>query len=117
MGDDQFDLLAGWIYEHAAQPVLYKLGLIGLDELAFDGITFFLYGLAQILLIYVLVRPLESIFPAEEWKSRKGTRVDIVYTLLTRLGLVPLLLFFVLMPVTSARLQVNATPEVALVGS
>ncbi len=101
MGDDQFDLLAGWIYEHAAQPALYKLGLIGLDELAFDGITFFLYGLAQILLIYILVRPLESMFPAEAWTSRKGTRVDIVYTLLTRLGLVPLLLFFVLMPVTS----------------
>ena len=101
MGDDQFDLLAGWIYEHVAQPLLYKLGLIGLDELAFDGVTFFLYGVAQILLVYMLVRPLEAMLPAEEWKSRKGTRVDIVYTLLTRLGIVPLMLFFVLLPVTS----------------
>jgi len=102
MGDDQFDQWAGWLYEHAAQPVLYKLGLIGWDELAFDGITFFLYGLVQILLIYVLVRPLEALAPAEEWGSRKGTRVDVIYTLLTRLGILPLLLFFVLTPITAA---------------
>ena len=101
MGDDQFDLLAGWLYQHAAQPVLYKFGLIGLDELAFDAVTFFLYGLAQILLIYMIVRPLEALLPSEKWTSRKGTRADVVYTLLNRLGLIPLLLFFLLMPVTS----------------
>ena len=85
MGDEQFDQWAGWLYEHVAQPLLFRLGLIGWDELAFDAVTFFLYGLAQILLIYVLVRPLEALAPAEEWQSRRGTRVDVIYTLLTRL--------------------------------
>jgi sterol desaturase/sphingolipid hydroxylase (fatty acid hydroxylase superfamily) len=101
MGDDQFDQWAGWLFEHAAQPFLYKLGLIGWDELAFDGITFFLYGAAQILLLYVLVRPLEALLPAEEWHTRKDTRVDVIYTLVTRLGIVPLALFFLLRPATT----------------
>ena len=102
MGSDFFDQWAGWLYQNAAQPVLFSAGLIGYDELAYDALTFLLYGLAQILLVYVLVRPLEAMFPAENWPTRKGVRVDVIYTLLTRLGLIPLLFFFLLTPVTGA---------------
>jgi len=100
MGSDLFDQWAGWLYQNLAQPLLFRLGLIGYDELAYDALTFFLYGAAQVLLVYLLVRPLEALFPAERWPDRKGVRADVAYTLLTRLGLVPLLFFFLLTPVT-----------------
>lgn len=100
MGSDLFDQWAAWLYQNLAQPFLFKAGLIGYDELAYDALTFFLYGAAQVLLVYLLVRPLEALFPAEHWPTRKGARVDVVYTLLTRLGLVPLLFFFLLTPLT-----------------
>jgi len=101
MGADRFDLIAGWIYQQLAQPLLYRFGLIGFDELAYDAVTFFLYGLAQIALIYVLVRPLEALAPAEEWPTRRGVRVDVIYTLLSRLGIVPLVFFVCLTPIST----------------
>ena len=44
-----------------------------------------------------VLRPLEARFPAETWTDRRGTGVDVIYTLLHRLGLLPLALFLVSM--------------------
>ncbi len=57
-----------------------------------------LYGLIEIAVLYALLRPLEARFPAEVWGDRRLVKSDVVYTLLNRLGLVPLAFFFLLAP-------------------
>ena len=55
----------------------------------------------QLFLIAGVMRPLESLFPAERWSDRRLTTVDRNYTLLMLLGLFPLFSFLVLMPFAS----------------
>ncbi|MDR3003957.1 MAG: sterol desaturase family protein [Acidovorax sp.] len=52
----------------------------------------------QLLLIAGVMRPLESLLPAERWQDRRLTTVDRNFTLLMLLGLFPLFSFLVLMP-------------------
>jgi sterol desaturase/sphingolipid hydroxylase (fatty acid hydroxylase superfamily) len=56
----------------------------------------------QIGVLYALLRPLEKWFPAEPWADRRGTGVDVIYTLLHRLGGFALLVFALLTPLTDA---------------
>ncbi|WP_395024711.1 sterol desaturase family protein [Comamonas odontotermitis] len=53
----------------------------------------------QLFLIACVMRPLESLVPAERWENRRHTTVDRNFTLLMLLGLFPLFSFIVLMPV------------------
>ena len=99
---NSFDSTQSWIFLHLLQPLLYQLGWIGYDEQVFDAIAIFMYGVIQVTLVYLIVRPLEMLAPVEKWDDRKAVRVDIIYTLLTRLGLLPLVFFFLLTPLTAA---------------
>jgi sterol desaturase/sphingolipid hydroxylase (fatty acid hydroxylase superfamily) len=89
----------GAIFETAIQPALFHLGLMDWSEDAFDGVEFALYGALAVALAYILCRPLELWRPVESWDERGVVRTDIVYTLVHRLGIVPLILFLVLAPV------------------
>ncbi len=100
--DTLFDLVQTRIFETVVQPIAYSLGLMAYSEMAYDGVAWFLYGMLQILLALVVIRPLESLWPAENWPDRRGTRLDIVYTLLARSGLLPLVFFVMLRPLTGA---------------
>ena len=93
-----FVRLQGWLLEHLVQPPLLALGFGSYLELAFDGIEFFLCGVLQISAAYLLLRPLETWKPIEVWPDRKAVRVDVIYTLLDRLGVVPLAVFALLAP-------------------
>jgi len=55
-------------------------------------------GAVQILIILLLFRPLERLWPAEPWTDRRFTRVDVVYTVLNKLGVLPLVVFIALQP-------------------
>ena len=55
----------------------------------------------QLFLIACVMRPLESLFPAERWSDRRHTTVDRHFTLLMLLGLFPLFSFLILMPFAS----------------
>jgi len=90
---DAWDGLNGWIFETLVQPGLYSLGLMAWAEDAFEWIDFALFGLVQILVIYLICRPLEAWQPVEPRSDRRSIRTDIFYTLLARLGLLPLLAF------------------------
>ncbi|MCC6534458.1 MAG: sterol desaturase family protein [Burkholderiales bacterium] len=68
------------------------------SEPAFDATEFVLIGLIQIGAVYVLLRPLEAWFPAEPWADRKAVRVDVLYTFLHRIGLVPIAVYALLRP-------------------
>jgi sterol desaturase/sphingolipid hydroxylase (fatty acid hydroxylase superfamily) len=95
---DIFVYLQGWLLEHVVQPPLLALGFGSYLELAFDGIEFFLCGVLQISAAYLLLRPLEAWKPIEVWSERKVVRVDVLYSLLDRLGIVPLFVFALLAP-------------------
>lgn len=97
-----FAALQAWLFENFILPSLYALGLMDLAEPAFDATEFVLLGLAQIIAIYVLLRPLEKWFPAEPWADRRDVGTDVLYTFLNRLGIVPIALFALLTPLIDA---------------
>jgi sterol desaturase/sphingolipid hydroxylase (fatty acid hydroxylase superfamily) len=88
-----FDLAAGWLEEHAVVPALYALGLMNWEEVAFGWALFSVYGAAQVALTYAICLPLERFFPVERWQDRRAVTVDILYTLISRVGLLPFVTF------------------------
>ena len=89
----------GTIFEGAIQPGLYRLGLIDWSEDVFDGVGFVLFGALAVALAYGLFRPLELWRPVERWAERRAVRTDVVYTLVHRLGVVPVIIFLLLTPI------------------
>ncbi|MBB5690347.1 sterol desaturase family protein [Roseomonas alkaliterrae] len=90
------DDVTGWIFEAAVQPAMYALGLMDWADDALQWIEFGLFGLFTILVVYAVCRPLEAWRPVEPVTDRGAIRTDIVYTLLTRLGLLPMVAFVLL---------------------
>jgi sterol desaturase/sphingolipid hydroxylase (fatty acid hydroxylase superfamily) len=95
---DYFSTLQQWLFEAAVQPVVYAIGLGGWVEEAFDATGWLLVGLVQIAVLLAVIGPLQRWKPAEPVTDRKAIRLDIVYTLIHRLGLFRLGIFFVLQP-------------------
>ena len=92
---------ADWLNLHAVTPFL---ALIHLDGLAGDPreiAAALLVALAQVLIIGLVFRPLETLAPAERWRDRRHTRIDRTYTLVMLLGLNPLFAYLVLMPLAN----------------
>ena len=96
---DLFVGAQGWLFDSFMQPLLFALGLGGFVEMGFEGIEFVLLGLIELAIAYTLMRPLEAWWPAERWAQRRAVRVDVIYTVLNRLGVVPLAVFALLAPV------------------
>ncbi len=90
------DSITGWIFEMMVQPAMYDLGLMDWADDAIEWIQFGLFGVASIIVVYVVCRPLEAWRPVEPVTDRRAIRTDILYTLLTRLGLLPLVAFVLL---------------------
>ena len=93
-----FNTLHQWLFEQAVQPLLFQMEWMSYDEMAYDWTYLFLLGGIQVLLLWALIRPLESWLPVERWEDRKATRVDVIYTLLARLGILPIFFFIALTP-------------------
>jgi sterol desaturase/sphingolipid hydroxylase (fatty acid hydroxylase superfamily) len=103
-----FDILAQWWWvavdwfsAHAVEPALAFLHLGNLIGEPEDVAAALLIASVQIAIIAGVLRPLETLAPAEHWQERRLTLVDRRYTLLLLLGLNPLLAFFVLSPFAS----------------
>lgn len=92
-----------WLFEAIVQPLMFKLGLASWTEQAFNASEWFLIGLIEVTLLAVVLGLLERWRPAENWQADatagRQIRPDVLYTLLNRLGLLPLLTFLLLMPV------------------
>ncbi len=95
---DWFNVWHQWLFEQIVQPALYQLGWMSYDEMAYDWTHLFLLGLIEVVLLWVLIRPLELWLPVERWPDQKATRIDVVYTLLARLGILPVVFFLALTP-------------------
>ena len=98
----QFAALHGHVFETGVLPVVHALGLGGYAEQAFDGTEFFLIGAIEITLLAMVLGALEKLRPAEVQSEDSAKRVDLIYTMLHRLGFIPLLMFLLLVPMVDA---------------
>lgn len=95
---DAFGLAQQWLFEQLVQPVMFGLGLGNLLEEGYRGTGWLLVGLLQIALLVTVVGALQRWRPVEAVTDRSAVRVDVLYTLLHRLGLFRLVMFFTLEP-------------------
>lgn len=91
---DLFSDAQQWLYETLVQPVVFALGLGNLLEDAFAATGWLLVGLIQIAVLIAVVGPLQRWRPVEPVTDRATIRTDILYTLIHRLGIFRLALFF-----------------------
>ncbi len=96
---EQFAALQGHVFETGVLPLLHTFGMGGYAEQAFDGTEFFLIGAIEITLLAVVLGAIEKRYPAEPQRDDGTKRVDVIYTMLHRLGFVPLMIFLLLMPI------------------
>ena len=90
---DAFDTVAGWIEQHALIPVLWHLGGMEWEDVAYGWALFAVYGLAQMALMYAVGVPLERWRPVERWPDRRAVATDVLYTAISRIGFLPLIAF------------------------
>ncbi len=91
-----FTLAQAWVFQQVVQPAMFHLGLMEFIEEAYDAVETVLLGAIEIGLLYALLRPLEAWRPIERWQDRAFVRSDVIYTWLHRLGVLPLLIFLLL---------------------
>ena len=93
------DLLArlnGWLLAKLVEPAFYALGLMDLVEDAHQWVDFALLGLLQLVVAWLVCRPLEAWRPVEQWPDHRAVRTDMVYAVISRIGLLPLVAFLLL---------------------
>lgn len=95
---DVFSALQGWFFETAVQPLVYAVGLGGWTEDAFDATGWLLVGFIQIIVLLAVIGPLQRWRSVEPVVDRHAIRIDVLYTLIHRLGLFRLAMFFTLQP-------------------
>jgi sterol desaturase/sphingolipid hydroxylase (fatty acid hydroxylase superfamily) len=88
-----FDWAAGILQVHAVLPLLYALDLMQWEDAGYGWSRFAVYGAVQVAVTYAVCVPLERIWPIERWSDRRGVAVDVLYTLIARVGLLPLVTF------------------------
>jgi sterol desaturase/sphingolipid hydroxylase (fatty acid hydroxylase superfamily) len=88
-----------WLFEGAVQPAdVPCLGLGNLLEDGYRATGWLLVGLLQIAVMLTVFGALERWRPVEPVTDRAAVRVDVIYTLIHRLGLFRVALFFTLDP-------------------
>ncbi|WP_036173338.1 sterol desaturase family protein [Massilia sp. 9096] len=99
---DWFAALQGWLFETVVQPAMFAAGLGEYIEDAFDGVEWFLTGACELAALYLVLRPLETLIPAQRIddraRARRARRNDFLYTVVHRLGLFSMAVFFTLDP-------------------
>lgn len=90
---DPFSFIADAIQQHLLVPLLYRFGWMQWQELAYGWALFAVYGFAQVMLTFAVCMPLEYWRPVEHWPDRRAVLTDAFYTVLARVGLLPLVTF------------------------
>ncbi|MFP3605935.1 sterol desaturase family protein [Paraburkholderia sp. SIMBA_053] len=87
------------LYIYLAQPLLYHLHLMDYDEDTYDALYWSVVGVLEIVITYIVLRPLEAWRPVEHWHDRKPLRSDVWYTWIAKIGVVNALFFIWMQPV------------------
>jgi len=93
-----FDAAQQGLFESVIQPTMFAVGLGHLLEDGYAATGWLLVGLVQIAIMLAIIGPLQRWRPAEPVTDRAAIRTDILYTLVHRLGLFRVGLFFTVEP-------------------
>ena len=91
---DVFAQAQEWLFEGLIEPLAFALGWGTLLEDGFVATGWLLVGLLEIAVLLLLIGPAQRRWPVEPVVDRAAVRVDVIYTLLHRLGLFKLVMFF-----------------------
>jgi len=91
---DRFEWLQQSLFESILLPMAFGLGQGNLLEKAYEGAGWLVVGLLQIAVMLTVIGPMQRLWPAEAQPDRQAVRVDVLYTLIHRLGLFKLGMFF-----------------------
>lgn len=97
-----FSTCQQWLFETVVQPVLFHLGMASVIEDAYDATMWLLVGLIQVAILLLVFGPLQRLRPVEAVRDRQQIGVDVIYTLVHRLGLFRVALFFAVDPLFDA---------------
>ena len=97
---DLYGLLQEWLMQHIVLPLLYVTDGMGYADDAITALDWFLFGAFQIIVIAFILRPLEE---KQDGLNTSQGRLhlynDIFYSLIHRLGVFRLVLFFTFSPI------------------
>ena len=91
---DGFSWLQQALFEAVVQPIAFAARQGHLLEKAYEGTGWLVVGLLQIAVMLTVIGPLQRLWPAESQTDAQAIRVDVLYTLIHRLGLFKLGMFF-----------------------
>ncbi len=86
------------LFEALIQPVMFALGQGHLLEVGYTATGWLIVGLLQIAVLLLVIGPLQRWRPVEPVVDRATIRTDVLYTLIHRLGLFRVALFFSVEP-------------------
>ena len=95
---DIFEWAQQGLFELAVQPIMFSFGQGHLLEDGYTATGWLLVGLIQIAIMLAIIGPLQRLRPVEAVKDVGAIRTDILYTLLHRLGIFRVALFFSVEP-------------------
>lgn len=95
---DAFSGAQQWLFESLIQPAMFALGLGNLLVDGYNATGWLLVGLIQLVVLVAVIGPLQRWRPVEAVTDSAAVRTDIFYTVIHRLGLFRLALFFSLDP-------------------
>ncbi len=100
---DFIDLWVGvqnWIFETTVSPLLFHFNLMEWFEPGYDAVEIVMLGVLQIAAIALIMRAFERRWPLEKGGEERLIGVDRIYTVLNKLGIIPLAIFVIAFPVT-----------------
>lgn len=95
---DAFGQVQQWLFEAAVQPLMFEAGMGNLLEDAYAATGWLLVGFIQLLVMLCFIAPLQRLKPVERMRLDWAIGVDVVYTLIHRLGLFRVAMFFSVEP-------------------
>lgn len=102
---DLFATVQGWLFETLVQPLVFFIGMGEFVEEAFTGTEFVLVGICELVILFLILRPLESAIPVHPITDPRARWNDFIYTVLQRLGIIPIIAFLLLDPAPSLMLS------------
>lgn len=95
---DAFGQAQQALFETVVQPLVYALGWANLLEDAYNATGWLLVGCIQLLIMLCVLAPLQRWRPADLHAPRSAVMVDVLYTLIHRLGAFRVVMFFSVEP-------------------
>ncbi|MFN5049950.1 sterol desaturase family protein [Roseateles sp.] len=114
---ESFDAAHQWLFEQLLQPLMFALGLGNLLADGYAATGWLLVGIIQIVVMLTAFRALERWRPVEPVSDPAAVRVDVIYTLIHRLGLVRVAMFFAVEPLwdlISGQMRLAGVPSFQL---